>query len=164
MAEELENGLDEQEQEEQQEERTFTQAEVDALISRRLAKERKGQPSAEELSAFRAWQKEQNGGKDEESATQSDLDSALADYEMARRENYLLRKGVDPEDVDYYVYRISKSMDGETDFEDAAKEFFKTHKTRNSVRMDTGARLNGGNGGKKSFNEQMNELIRNAKG
>lgn len=161
MAEELEHELDEQE-EEQQEEKTFTQAEVDALISKRLAKERKNQPSAEELTAFRAWKQEQDGGKDE-TATREDLDSALAELEMARRESYLLRKGVDPEDVDYYVYRISKEMDGETDFEDAAKEYFKTHKTRSSVRMDTGARLNGGNSGKKSFNEQMNELIRNAK-
>lgn len=161
MAEELENQIDEQE-EEQQEEKTFTQAEVDALISKRLAKERKNQPSAEELSAFREWKQSQSdGGKD--TATREDLDSALAEIEMARRENYLLRKGIDPDDVDYYVYRISKEMDGETDFEDAAKEYFKTHKSRSSVRMDTGARLNGGNSGKKSLNDQMNELIRNSK-
>ena len=158
--ENLENELDEQE--EQQEEKTFTQAEVDAIINKRLAKERKGQPSAEELSAFREWKAKQTP-PDADKVTRDDLDSALAEVEMARRENYLLREGIDPEDVDYYVYRISKTMDGDTEFEDAAKEYFKTHKTRSPVRMDTGARLDGGKGGKKTLNEQMNDLIRNAK-
>lgn len=156
--ENLEN--EQQEQEEQQEEKTFTQAEVDAIINKRLAKERKNQPTAEELTAFRAWKQTQE--PEDKTATQDDLDSALAEAEMARRENYLLRKGVDPEDVDYYVYRISKSMDGDTDFEDAAKEFFKTHKARSTVKFDTGARMNGA-GGKKTLNEQMNDLIRGAK-
>ena len=86
-----------------------------------------------------------------------------AEMEMTRRENYLLRKGVEPDDVDYYVYKISKSMDGETDFEDAAEAFLKNHKPKSAVRMDTGARLNTGSG-KKSPNDAMNELIRNAKG
>ena len=39
----------------QQQEKTFTQAEVDALIAQRLARERKKYPSAEELAAFNAW-------------------------------------------------------------------------------------------------------------
>ena len=162
MAEEFENQNGEQTDPEQQqpEEKTFTQAEVDAIINKRLAKERKGQPSAEELTAFRAWKAQQE--PEQKGPTQSDLDSALADMEMTRRENWLLRKGIDPEEVDYYVYRISKEMDGETDFEDAAEEYFKKHKQRQTVRMDTGARLNS-NRGSKSINDTMNDLIRNAK-
>ena len=151
----------EAQEQEQQEERTFTQAEVDEIVSKRVARERKNLPSAEELTAFRDWKKSQ--GTEKETATQSDLDSALAEMEMTRRENYLLRQGISPDDVDYYVYKISKSMDGETDFEDAAKEFLKSHnKKPNSVRMDTGARLNGGSG-RKTANEEMNALIRGAK-
>ena len=41
----------------QGQERTFTQAEVDALITQRLARERKKYPSAEEMAAFAAWQR-----------------------------------------------------------------------------------------------------------
>ena len=37
-------------------ERTFTQAEVDALIASRLEEERAKYPGAEELAAFHAWQ------------------------------------------------------------------------------------------------------------
>lgn len=150
-----------EQQEQEQEVRTFTQEEVDEIVSKRIARERKNLPTAEELNAFREWKNSQT--PKDETATQNDLDSALAEMEMTRRENYLLRQGIDPDDVDYYVYKISKSMDGETDFEDAAKEFLKTHnKTKSAVRIDTGARLNAGNA-KKSGNEAMNDLIRGAK-
>ena len=40
-------------------EKTFTQAEVDSLIKSRLERERKGQPTKEELTAFREWQNSQ---------------------------------------------------------------------------------------------------------
>ena len=36
-------------------EKTFTQAEVDTLIGKRLAKAMKGMPSEEEMTAFRTW-------------------------------------------------------------------------------------------------------------
>ena len=147
-------------EQQEQEVKTFTQEEVDEIVSKRIARERKNLPSAEELAAYRDWKNSQT--PKDETATQNDLDSALAEMEMTRRENYLLRQGIDPEDVDYYVYKISKSMDGETDFEDAAKEFLKTHKKpKSAVTIDTGARLNA-NSGKKTANEVMNALIRGA--
>lgn len=40
----------------QEQEKTFTQAEVDTLIAQRLARERKKYPSPEELAAFHTWQ------------------------------------------------------------------------------------------------------------
>lgn len=163
MADErIENQVDETETEAEDEgERTFTQAEVDALIEKRLSRAKKGMPSDDELNEFREWKAKKDPDASKK-ATQAELDDALAEMEMTRRENWLLRKGVDPEDVDYYAYRISKTMDGDTDFEDAAEEFFKKHKKTSSVRMDTGARLN--NGAKsKTTNDSMNDLIRNAR-
>lgn len=154
-AQEVEQG------QEQQEERTFTQAEVDELINKRIARVKKGLPSDEELTAYRDWKSKQNPDADKKAA-QDELDSARADAEMTRRENYLLKKGIDPEEVDYLVYRISKSMSDDADFDEAAEEYLKKHKQKSSaVRMDTGARLT--NGAKsKSANEAMNDLIRNA--
>ena len=160
MSDELENQVEQTEEQQEEEEHLFTQAEVDALIGKRLAKERKGQPDAEELKQFRAWKATQT--PKEEKEDRSELDAALVDMEMTRRENYLLRQGIDPDDVDYYVYKISKSMDGETDFEDAAKDFLKNKKPKSAVRVDTGARLHGGDS-KRSVNDQMNDLIRNSK-
>ena len=146
--------------EQEQEERTFTQAEVDELINKRMARVKKGLPSDEELNAYREWKAKQN--PEPAKATPDELETARMEAEMTRRENYLLRKGIDPDDVDYYVYRISKEMDGETDFEDAAEDYLKKHNKKNPVRMDTGARLNGG-AKSKTGNEAMNDIIRNAR-
>ena len=147
-------------QEQEQEERTFTQAEVDELINKRMARVKKGLPSDEELNAYREWKAKQN--PEPAKATPDELETARMEAEMTRRENYLLRKGIDPDDVDYYVYRISKEMDGETDFEDAAEDYLKKHNKKNPVRMDTGARLNSG-AKAKTGNEAMNDIIRNAR-
>ena len=152
---------------EEPEEKLFTQAELDAILSKRVNAVKKGMPGADELAEFRSW-KATHADADtqlktitgERDAAQKDLESALADYEMARRENYLLRQGIPAEDVDYYVYRISKTMDGDTEFETAAKAYLKDHK-RQTVKIDTGARLTSGSGSG-NINDAMNALIRNS--
>lgn len=145
--EQQEQGQQQQQQQEQGGgEKTFTQAEVDTMINTRLARERKNQP------------------------TQAQVDSARADVSMLKRENFLLRQGVDPEDVDFFAYKITKSMENpndDDDFEDAAKAFLKEHKAgkhgSSGVRVDLGGRLSGDNG-KKTANQQMNDLLRRARG
>lgn len=151
-------------------ERTFTQAEVNEMINKRLARERKNQPSDEEMAAFREYQKT-HAPKDDAAKLKDmthERDTAQTELEIARRENYLLRQGVDPEDVDYYAYKISKSMEEDEDFEDAAKKFLKDHKPRSggsAPRVELGGRLNGGSGGKgNTTNQTMNDLIRAARG
>jgi len=165
MDEENTNVQNEQNEQNEQNQRTFTQEEVDAIINRRLAKERKGQPSAEELAAFREYQKE-HAPKDDATKLKdmtSERDSAQTELEMARRENYLLRQGVSAEDVDFYVYKITKAMDEDESFEEAAKKYLKEHKARPGVRVDMGSRLNNGaNGGKTNASQTMNDLIRKA--
>ena len=163
--EENTNVQNEQNEQSEQNERTFTQEEVDAIINKRFAKWKKDQPSDEELAAFREYQKA-HAPKDDASKLKdmtSERDSAQPELEMASRENYLLKQGVSADDVDYYVYKITKSMDEDEDFEDAAKKFLKEHKSRPAVRVDMGGRLNtGANGGKESASKQMNDLIRKA--
>ena len=155
-----------QEQEQQEQERTFTQAEVDAIINKRVARMKKDLPSDEELAAFREYQKAQKP-KDEASKLKDladERDSYQTELEMIRRENFLLRHGVDADDVDYYVYKITKAMDDDEEFDDAAKKFLKEHKPKAGVRVDMGGRLNGSGGGKKTANETMNDLLRAARG
>ena len=129
MADDLENVQNGQ-AEDQQDERTFTQAEVDNLINQRLARERRGMPKAEELAAFRAWQKEHPADQatHEEQQQNNDNENEL---EIVRRENHLLKQGVPADDVDYYVYKISKMVDENTTFEDAAKKFLKEKTMQN---------------------------------
>ena len=94
-------------------ERTFTQAEVDSMVSRRLAKAMKGMPGEEELTAFRAWKEGQQSEQEkwdtltrERDESRTALTAAQAELEQYRREKLLLGKGVNPDDVDYYAFKI----------------------------------------------------------
>lgn len=157
--------LNQEQQEQHEEERKFTQAEMDAIFNKRFAKMKRDMPSDEELAAFREYQKAHAPKDDAEKLKDmtSERDSVQTELEIARRENFLLRQGVDADDVDYYVYKITKAMGDDDDFEDAAKKFLKDHQKKTGVRVDMGARFSGGGAGKKTVNQEMNDLIRSAR-
>ena len=148
-------------------EKTFTQAEVDALIGKRIAKAMKGMPDEAELTAFRSWKESQQTEKDrwdnltkERDTAKSQLSAAQTELEQLKREKILLGKGVPAEDVDYYSFKIGKLVTDEKTFEQAAGEFFKENSS-GKVRVDMTAKLGGG-GSERTANEQMNALIRGA--
>lgn len=148
-------------------EKTFTQAEVDTLIGKRLAKAMKGMPDEAELTAFRSWKESQQTEKDrwdtltqERDTAQSQLSAAQTELQQLKREKILLGRGVPAEDVDYYAFKIGKLVTGEKTFEQAVEEFFKD-KSPGKVRVDMTAKLSGG-GADRTLNEQMNTLIRGA--
>lgn len=148
-------------------EKTFTQAEVDTLIGRRLAKAMKGMPDEAELTAFRAWKENQQSEQDrvntltsERDTARTQLTAAQAEIEQYKREKLLLSKGVPANDVDYYAFKIGKMVTDSKTFEQAAEDFFKEN-TTGKVHVDLGAPL-GGSSLHKTANEQMNALIRGA--
>lgn len=136
-------------------EKTFTQAELDTIVARRLAKAQKGMPTDEELTAFRAWKDSQQTEKqkwdalqNERDTAKNDLSEALAKIEQYEHERYLLSKGVASDDVDYYAFKIGKLVDENKTFEEAANEFIEARKPNagqaENIRVDFGAPLNGG--------------------
>lgn len=148
-------------------EKTFTQAEVDALIGKRIAKAMKGMPDEAELTAFRAWKENQQTEQDrvntltnERDTARTQLTAAQAELEQYKREKLLLSKGVPSNDVDYYAFKIGKLVSDSKTFEQAAEDFFKENRT-GKVHVDLGAPLGGGSLNK-TANEQMNALIRGA--
>ena len=148
-------------------EKTFTQAEVDTLIGKRLAKAMKGMPDETELTAFRAWKENQQTEQDRVNTLTSERDTARtqltavqAELEQFKREKLLLSKGVPANDVDYYAFKIGKLVTDKKTFEQAAEEYLK-ESTPKGVRVDMSAQLGGG-GTSKTANEQMNALIRGA--
>lgn len=165
MAEPEKNGANQQDNPAQPE-KTFTQAEVDTLIGRRLAKAMRGMPSEDELSAFRTWKDGQAAAAENTKQLQAELENskkALADAEQYKKENILLRQGISAEDVDYYVFKISKLVTDKKTFEQAAEEYLKESTAgRSKVRVDMAAQL-GGRGKTQNENEQMNALIRGAR-
>jgi uncharacterized protein YuzE len=90
-------------------EKTFTQAEVDKIISKRLAKEKKAMPSDEDLKAFEDWR---SGQKEQEvqniSELQAELERVKAENAAIKVDNALnmalLSAGVT--DIDYMAFKI----------------------------------------------------------
>lgn len=149
---------------------TFTQAEVDALISkekaRAVAKATKGMPNEEELTAFRAWKDGQQTEKDrwdklekENGENKTALAAALSELEQYKREKMLISKGVSPEDVDYYAFKIGKMVTEDKDFEKAMEEYLKESNPANKVKVDLSGPVGGGNN-QQTANETMNSLLR----
>ena len=150
-------------------EKTFTQAEVDSIVGKRIAKAMKGMPGEEELTAFRTWKESQQTEKErwdtltkERDESRTALAEAQAKVEQFEREKFLLGKGVPAEDVDYYAFKIGKLVTDTTDFQKAAEGYLKDNPPAGTVQVDLAAPLGGGKPAK-TENETMNSLIRGAR-
>ena len=108
----------EEKTEEKAEGRTFTQEEVNAM----LAKERKKIPNKEDLKAFNDWKESQKTEAEKQSEFNQKLTDTTNENISLKQENLVLKSGVNADDADYVVYKVSK-MDGE--FEDNLKVFLK---------------------------------------
>ena len=111
--------------------KTFTQDEVNDLIKARLERERKGQPTKDELAAFRAWQDEQKTAEQKQAeAVKAQADRAdAAEKKAAALEAKLLAasKGVSPEAADDVVALASLKVSDETPLEKAIDEVLKKY-------------------------------------
>ncbi len=150
-------------------EKTFTKAELEAIVGKRISKALKGMPSEEEITAFQEWKAGQQTEKDkwdamvkERDESKTALSAAMAKVEQYEREKFLLGKGVNADDVDYYAFKIGKLATDTTGFEKAAEQYLKAHPPAGTVQVDFGAPLGGGQPAK-SENEMMNNLIRNTR-
>lgn len=146
----------------QEQEKTFTQADLDRAIQSRLERERKKYPSDDELKAYRTWkdgnhtEQERQAQRDKEfSDAKSALLSAKNELEQLKREKYVLSKGLTGDDAEFIAFKASKMIDEKTTFEQAVDNLVANQK---KVTFDWTAQL----GGQKetNFNNTMNALIR----
>lgn len=100
-------------QETTQEEKTFTQADVDKLIQERVARERKNQLSKEELKAYNEWKESQKTEEEKKSEALTNAEKARVAAEeralLAETKVTCLSKGVVATSVDDVVI-LAKSM------------------------------------------------------
>lgn len=146
-------------------EQKFTQADVDRIVSQRLARATKDLPSEEELKGYNEWKSKQQSEADKlkemtslKNKADSDLKEANAKIEKYEREKFLKSKGIADEDLDYYEFKIGQKVTDSLTFEAAAEEFLKD-KAPKRAKVDLGGSL-GGAAKKLTPNEQMNALIR----
>jgi molecular chaperone GrpE (heat shock protein) len=148
---------------------TFTQAEVDALVSkekaRAVAKATKGMPSEEELNAFRTWKNSQQTEQErwnnltrERDESRTALSAAQAELEQLKREKYVLSKGLTGDEAEFIAFKAAKMIDDTTTFEKAVDALTAERK---KTTFDWTAPVGGGTQ-KVGESEVMNALIRGA--
>lgn len=131
--------------EEKAEEKTLTQKEVDEIVKERLDREKKKLPSKEELAKFNEWKESQKTEADKQAEALKELETLRQEAVNAKRENALLKKGVNEEDIDYVMFKVGK-MEGK--FDDNLVEFLKenpkfTAKEEKTVASTTGVKTSG---------------------
>lgn len=148
-----------------EQEKTFTQAELDKAIQSRLERERKKYPSEEEMNAYRTWkngqqtEQERQAKRDKELAdSKTALSAAQAELEQMKREKYVFAKGLTGDDAEFIIYKASKLVDEKTTFEQAVDQLAEN---RQKPTFDWTAPMGGGSTGT-NVNATMNNLIRGA--
>lgn len=149
----------------QEQEKTFTQADVDKMIQARLDRERRKYPSEDEMTAYRTWkdsqqtEQERQAKREKEFAdNKSALTAAQAEVQQLKREKYVLSKGLTGEEAEFIAFKALRMMDDKTTFEQAVD---KLTENRQKVKFDWTAPVGGGDK-PNANNAAMNKLIRGA--
>nr|DAH76619.1 MAG TPA: Major capsid protein [Caudoviricetes sp.]DAI42238.1 MAG TPA: Major capsid protein [Caudoviricetes sp.] len=147
----------------QEQEKTFTQADVDKMIQSRLDRERKKYPSEEEITAYRTWKDSQQTEQERQAKQAKDLaDSKAAltalqaEAEQLKRDKYVLSKGLSGEDAEFIAFKAAKMVTDKITFEQAVDELTANRK---KATFDWTAPAGGGNK-ETNVNSVMNALIR----
>lgn len=141
-------------------ERTFTQAQLDAIVAREKAKATKGMFSADDMAAKDESINTITGERD---TARADLKKVQEELDSYKQKQVLHKYGVPEDDEDYYAFKIQKLVTDKKTFDKAAEEFFKDNKPSGARFVSTGGSVSGNNTGAKTTNDTMNELIRNAR-
>lgn len=105
-----------------QEQKTFTQEELNTIVETRLAKAKKDMPSKEELKKYNEWREAQKTEQEKMAEKETEYQKVLAEKEQIINENKILKSGVNAEDTDYVLFKVTK-MEG--DFEENLSKFLK---------------------------------------
>ena len=110
-------------QNEGQAEKTFTQEELNKIVQERLDKEKKKMPSKEDLKAFKDWKESQKTEAEKQAEKEAEYQKTLNELNTLKQTNAILEAGVNKDDADYVLFKVSK-MEGE-DFEENLAKFLK---------------------------------------
>ena len=79
-------------------------------------------PSKEEMKAFRDWQESQKTVEQKQAEKEKEFQNALSKNTELEKENKVLKAGVEMDDVDYVMFKVSKLVG---DFEENLQSFLK---------------------------------------
>lgn len=144
-----------------EQEKTYTQAEIDNIVESRLNRERKKFPSEDEMNAYRNWKGDRAAEQRREAAytkAQADLEEATRELEQLKRDKYVLSKGLTGDEAEFIAFKALKLVDDKTTFEQAVDQLTEN---RQKATFDWTAQVGGGSK-EETVNAAMNSLIRGA--
>lgn len=138
-------------------EKTFTQAELDEIVKQRLERQKKGQPTKEEMDAFHKWQDSQKTAEQLSAEKISAAESRAAEAEKkaaaAEAKAYAYSKGVNAEAVDDVIALAIPKVDDNTTMEKAIEAVIAKYPSFCSAKSEapkgitTGVSFGNGSGG-----------------
>lgn len=96
--------------------KTFTQEDVDKIVKKRL----KDIPSDKELAKYYEWKEAQKTAEERAAEKAKEHEKVVEENTNLKNENVALRAGVNPDDLDYVLFKLNK-LDG--DFTENLKSF-----------------------------------------
>lgn len=120
----------------------ISKEEAQKMVNSALAKKL---PPKEEMDAFKQWKESQKTETEKQAEVLKELETLRQEKLNTQRENALLKKGINEEDIDYVMFKVGK-MDGE--FDENLVEFLKenpkfTAKEEKTVASTTGVKSSG---------------------
>ena len=106
---------------EEKAEKTFTQEEVNSMLKKEKQKAEKKYEGID-ITKYKEWQESQKTAEQKQAEKETEYQKTLSEKESLFQENQVLKAGVNVDDVDYVVFKVSK-MDGE--FEENLAKFLK---------------------------------------
>ena len=106
---------------EEKAEKTFTQEEVNSMLKKEKQKTEKKYEGID-ITKYKEWQESQKTAEQKQAEKETEYQKTLSEKESLFQENQVLKAGVNVDDVDYVVFKVSK-MDGE--FEENLAKFLK---------------------------------------
>jgi hypothetical protein len=106
---------------EEKSEKTFTQEEVNSMLKKEKQKAEKKYEGID-ITKYKEWQESQKTAEQKQAEKETEYQKTLSEKESLFQENQVLKAGVNVDDVDYVVFKVSK-MDGE--FEENLAKFLK---------------------------------------
>lgn len=102
--------------------KTFTQAELDEVIQRRLGRLKKDMPEKSELEAFKQWKESQKTEAERQAQREQEYHKLESERDTIKREITVLKAGVLAEYIDFINFTVSKV---EGDFNENLTQFLK---------------------------------------
>lgn len=126
---------------EEQQEKLFTQAEVDRIVGNRLARMKM---DVQDANTYRR-----------------ERDEAIRELEEYKNNAFLKEKGVNERDLDYVTFKASKMMDDKTDFRQAVESFLSENPrfTGRGYRVVSTGRPDGGSGSSGSDDAEIRKAM-----